>query len=93
MAQNDPRGDKVEKYKLTKEQLSFQKQFKMLKQVQELLQARSIGLGMQIQDERELWESLEGEFRNLRPPQKALHELSGMNFKEEGEQPAWNLRY
>jgi len=88
----DERGTEVEGYKLTPEQMSFQKKFKMLKQIQELLKARSLGLALQMDNEQQLWENLEGEFQKLQPPKKSLHELPGMDFKEGGK-PSYNLRY
>jgi len=88
----DTRGKEVEKWRLTPEQMAFQKRFKMLKQIQELLEARSLSLGLQAQNEQGLWESLEGEFKKLRPPQKSLQELPGMDFKGEAG-PAYNLKY
>ena len=88
----DVRGEEVEKWKLTKEQMSFQKRFALLKDIQALLEGRSLALALQARNEQELWESLEGEFMKLQPPQKALHELPGMDF-EAGSRPSYNLRY
>ncbi len=79
----DKRGEAVEKYRLTPEQMTFQKKFKRLKEIQQLLEARSLGLAVQLKNEQALWEDLEGEFRTLAPPQKSLHELPGMNFPED----------
>lgn len=88
----DIRGEAVEKYRLTPEQMAFQKKFKKLKQIQQLLEARSLGLAAQLKNEQALWQDLEGEFQTLQPPQKSLHELPGMNFPEDQraqqEQPA-----
>jgi len=88
----DERGKPVEKWRLTKEQMSFQKRFKRLKQIQEMLEARSLGLALQAQNEQGLWQQLEGEFKRLRPPTKSLQELPGMDFKGE-EGPSYNLKY
>ena len=89
----DERGKPVEKWKLTPEQMNFQKRFRMLKQIQELLQARSMGLAIQMENEQELWQNLEGEFKKLQPPKKSLHELDGMDFKDAEGKPNYNLRY
>jgi hypothetical protein len=82
----DERGKPVEKYRLTKEQMAFQKKFKKLKQMQQLLEARSLGLAMQMENERDLWNNLQGEFQRLQPPNKSIHELPGMDFPEDQRQ-------
>lgn len=103
----DVRGELVENYKLTPEQMKFQKRFKQLKQMQELMQQRSLGLALQMENERELWERLEGEFMRLRAPKQSVKELPGMNFPMEREReeevgaevgaeegtPPWHLKY
>jgi hypothetical protein len=92
----DIKGEEVERYKLTPEQLSFQKRFALLKNIQKLLEGRSLALALQTENERGLWERLNSEFSKLQPPARSINELPGMNFGQEQDQeqqPGWNLKY
>lgn len=78
----DERTAPVEKFRLTKEQMVFQKRMGTLRQIQELLQARSLLAAGEMKDLRELWRRLEGEFQTLEVPAEPVRELEGMEFEE-----------
>lgn len=78
----DQKTAPVEKFRLTKEQMQFQKRYKNLKQIQELLQMRTLGVQREAGDLTEMWQMLEGEFQMLTPPSEPVKELQGMQFNE-----------
>ncbi len=79
----DKREAPVEKYKLTKEQLDFQKRFKQLQKVRALLQLGTLDVMQRMETMQDLWKSLNLEAQMLQPPEKPINELPGMNFKDE----------
>ena len=79
----DKVGEKVEKYKLTKEQLRFQKQFKQLQMIRQLLQADSLRIQFDANNNRQLWRALQEKAQQLPIPRHPTNELDGMNFGEE----------
>jgi len=77
------RGKKVEKYKLTPEQLEFQRKIKALQDTQKLLELGTIKFQRDAQDLRDMWEMLNEEFENIKPPLKKVRELPEMDFGTE----------
>lgn len=79
----DKKGERVPKYKLTKEQVDFQKNFETVQKVQRALQMKSLALraaGEQLQMQ---YAALDRIAQQIQPPEKPMHELEGMDFKAE----------
>lgn len=89
-----PKTAEVEKYRLTPEQVSFQKRYKLLKQKQALLEGATMKEQEKIRTLRSLWGELTGEFDALQVPQAPTVEQEGM---DEGTEPAadsrWEINY
>lgn len=89
-----PRTAEVEGFKLTPQQVGFQKRFKILKQKQQLLEGATLDTQERVRTLRSLWGELTGEFDKLQIPQEPTQELEGM---EPGTQPAvdskWQIEY
>ena len=84
----DVRGEKVERYKLTKEQIGFQNNFRQLKKVEKVLRVATEENTQKAQELSVLWEELNQGFKQLQynAPKKATKELPGMDFKELSEE-------
>jgi hypothetical protein len=89
----DVRGDKVEGWKLSPEQVSFQRKFKKLKQAREALQMLS-----QVEKERmlalrEAWQQLAISYDGLAKelPESAVRKPQGMQFPDETQGQAGDL--
>jgi len=89
-----PKTAEVEKYRLTPEQVGFQKKYKVLKMKQQLLEGATLKTQEQVRTLRGLWGELTGEFDKLQIPQEPTAEFEGM---EEGTEPAadqkWQIEY
>jgi len=82
------KGDKVEKYRLTDEQLKFQKRFRSLNEVRDLLQLRTLGIRSEVEDVEELWRILQEGYQWLKAsqPKESTKQFYDMDFvpKEKG---------
>jgi len=81
----DKRGDAVESFKLTPEQMTFQKKFGNIKKIGEVLNLRMFQLKQETEELKGLYQVLDQEAQNLSPPEESTFELDGMNFPEEQE--------
>jgi len=82
----DVRGKPVEGYKLSDGQKNFQKQFKRLREIGEMLEAATLTKQMEMEDLRQMWLRLGQEIKALPIPQQATRELEGMDFETQSEQ-------
>lgn len=91
----DPRGEPVERYKLTAGQKEFQKNYRKLKRVQSIIEGATLKNMNEAESLAQLWKELEFGFRklSLTAPQEPTRELSGMNFGEEIDNPNLRINY
>ena len=82
-----PKKNKVEKFKLTDEQIAFTKQYKRLKQVQSILEGATFVQQERARSLRQMWMELNQQFQMLQPPGAATHELSGQDESSGGGLP------
>lgn len=82
-----PTQAEVEEYRLTPEQMDFQKRYKRLKMVQSLLENETLKTQEKVKTLRSMWGELTGEFDKLQMnlPTEPVKELEGM---EPGTAPA-----
>lgn len=73
-------GNKVPKYKLTDDQVNFQKQYAQLRKVAKLLEQKTLMLQSQSKSVAEAWLNLRKQFKMLSPPQEPTKEIPGMDF-------------
>jgi len=85
----DIKGENVEKYKLTPEQVSWSKKYKSLKLIETMLKKQIMVQQNKFKTLQEMYGQLTKRFEGLAQqlPQEATHELDGMNFKKEEPQP------
>ena len=83
----DKRGEAVPKHKLTKEQMGFQKKFGNLLKVKYFLDSKALILKNEMKEIQELYKGLGEGFKSLQPPQEGTHELQGMDFPQENQNP------
>lgn len=81
----DEKGEKVETWRMTKEQLAFQRAWKKHKAVEKVLRALTEAQQNKMTTLRELWEGLSMSYDNLtrNAPTEVLRELEGMDFRNE----------
>lgn len=77
---SDKKGEKVEGFRLTDEQKSFQKKVRTLNEVKQLLSLETLRQKAKFQNLQELWRNLEEEYSRVVPPTEAARELEGMDF-------------
>ena len=75
-------GDKVEGYKLTDQQMAFQKEFGKIQKVKRFLQSRMMDISGQVQNIRQLFQALNEREASLPVPNSPTHEVPGMEFSE-----------
>ena len=87
MAEKNQRGAKVERFRLSKEQLSFQKSFSRLKEVEQMLQQKQLMVQKEVESMQEMWQMLSEGYKALGiiAPKKPIVEFGDMNFREEPE--------
>lgn len=89
-----PKTAEVESYRLTPEQVQFQKKWKVLQVKRQLLEGATLKTQDQVRTLRSLWGELTGEYDKLQIPQEPVTEVEGM---EEGTAPAadnkWEIQY
>ena len=83
----DLRGKDVEKWKLTDEQKSFQKQVKSYEKIREILNTRSLMISYEAKKVTDMMLELNKRFKMLQPPSQQVRELDGMNFGKPGPEP------
>ena len=86
MADDMMSGDRVERFKLTKGQMEFQKEFGAIQKVKRMLQGRMLMIGQQVQNIRELFSVLNEREASIQAPTMPTHEAPGMAFTERQQQ-------
>ena len=81
----DEKGTKVEKYKLSEEQLEFAKKFKRMQKVRKLLEERVIKLNMESAKIQEIFKQLDEEAQALDVPKETLRNFPDQDFASESE--------
>jgi hypothetical protein len=79
----DVRGEKVENFRLTKEQMDFQRKTKSVNQIRLALQLKLGMIRKEADNLKVLYDALEQEAQGIQIPQEPIKELPGMNFGEE----------
>ena len=87
----DERGKKVEKWKLTPEQMTFSKQFKKVKAVGELLKNAVLKNMLEGQELRGFMKQLQMGLNYMKPPSDQVQELPGQDFTESPQEAADTL--
>jgi hypothetical protein len=89
-----PKTAEVEGYRLTPEQIGFQKKYKILKLKQQLLEGATLQTQERTRTLQGMWGELTGEFDKLQIPQEPTQGFEGM---EDGTQEAsdknWKIEY
>lgn len=80
MPRKDERGMKVEKYKLSNEQIEFSKKFKRLQELRALLGGRATGLAMEMEGIRGMLTALDQAAQDMEVPENILRNLPEQNF-------------
>ena len=93
--EKNEKGALVEGFKLTPEQLAFQKKFQVLQRVGMALNSKAFQLKLESDQLRQMYTVLDEEAKGLVPPTESTFELPDMNFEEEQvpEGADFRLRY
>jgi len=86
----DIKGDKVEKYRVTKDQVEWSKKYKKLKLIEAMIKKQTMVQQQKFKTLQEMYGRLTQEFQGLtqQMPLESTHEMDGMNFpQEQQEQP------
>lgn len=91
----DEKGKPVERYKLTKEQVGFQKRFAKVQEARQFIKSRFGKLSEEVQTLRFMLQFVEDEATQLESPEEPLHDLPGMEFppKVGGNKEQFMLRF
>jgi hypothetical protein len=89
-----PKRAEVEEFRLTPQQVGFNKRFRILKQKQQLLEGATLQTQERVKTLKGLWGELNGEFDKLQMPAEALQEFEGMEDEvEPSADSRWNIEY
>lgn len=86
----DIKGDKVESYKLTKDQVKWSKKYKKLKLIEGMIKKQTMIQKQKFNTLQEMYSRLTQEFQGLaqQMPLEQTHEMDNMDFpQEQQEQP------
>lgn len=95
----DKRGADVEKWRLSDEQLDFQKKYKSLRMIEEMLKMETMRLQQEGNELGRMWQILSDKFERISIPRSPVKEMPGMDFGETSEapegmqNPPWSLQY
>ena len=94
MGKTDTKGAPVENYRLTEEQVAFQKKFGTMQKIRKLLEAKTLQLKYEGDNLAEQWKIWETGLKSLDIPTEAVKDLPGMNFEEQMPQGTpWEVKY